>query len=109
MRTRLLRALVIPAAVAGGTLVVSCGGGGSGPGPMVLVGFNLPNIAGVALDQPLIYTFSDDVDPLSVTPDTLQVTGPAGFGFTFESIVVDGNLVAELPRLPRFDDYTDAG
>ena len=64
----------------------------------MLVGFNLPNIAGVALNQPLIYTFSDNVDPSSVTPDTIQVTGPAGFGFTFESIVVDSNLVAELPR-----------
>ncbi len=74
---------------------------------MVLVGFNLPNIAGVPLNQPLIYTFSDNVDPSTVTPDTLQVVGQPSF--TFETIVVDGNLVAELPSIPKFDDYSDSG
>ena len=111
MRNSVLRVLALPLALGVGATVTSCGGGGSGGGSsaMVLVGFNLPNIAGVALDTPLVYTFSQDVDPASVTPDTIQVTGPQDFGFTFETIVVDGNLVAELPRIPRFEDYSDGG
>src|SRR5689334_5668814 len=93
MRNSLLRVLALPLAVGVGATVTSCGGGGGsgGAGAMVLVGFNLPNIAGVALDTPLVYTFSQDVDPSSVTPDMIQVTGPQDFGFTFETIVVDGN------------------
>src|SRR5262245_52522836 len=110
MRTRLLRTLSTVSLAALAVSSASCGGGGgSGNDPMVLSGFNLPNIAGVALDQPIVFTFSDPVDPISVTPDTIQVNGPAGAGFTFESIVVDGNLVAFLPRIPTRKDYTDSG
>ncbi len=110
MRTRILRFIAVPAALAASLTAVSCGGGGAGA-DMVLVGFNLPNIAGVPLNQPLIYTFSDNVDPASATPDTLQVITltPGQPAFTFASIVIDGNLVAELPRIPTFDDYSDSG
>lgn len=107
MRHRSLRALTLTSALAAGAFASACGGGGSGSSSMVLVSFNLPNIAGVALNQPLVYTFSDNVDPASVTPDTIQVVGSPSF--TFESIVVDGNLVAELPFIPNFDDYHDSG
>jgi len=110
MRTRILRFIAVPAALAASLTAVSCGGGGGGT-DMVLVGFNLPNIAGVPLNQTLIYTFSDNVDPASATPDTLQVITltPGQPSFTFASILIDGNLVAELPRIPTFDDYSDSG
>ncbi len=74
---------------------------------MTLLGFNLPSVAGVALDQPLIFTFSDDVDPASVTPDNLSVTGAVGP--TFSSITADGIYLACLPRLPSAEDFSDAG
>jgi hypothetical protein len=86
----------------------SCGGGGGGGGPdLVLVGFNLPNISGIPLNNPLIFTFSRDIDISSITPDTLRVVGD--IGPFFETIVVDGNLACALPRGPNFEDYSDAG
>lgn len=108
MRNRITRLLSAAAVAALGVSAVSCGGaGGNGAENLVLVSFNLPNIAGVPLNQPLIFQFSDDVDPSSVTPDTIQVVGSPSF--TFEQIVVDGNLVAELPFIPNFEDYSDSG
>ena len=102
----------VPIAVASlafGLTTTSCGGGGStATNPdLVLLGFNQPNVAGVALNQPLVFTFSADVDPLSITPDTLRVVGATGP--FFELTHVDGNLVGLLPRTPNFDDYTDVG
>ena len=107
MLHRSIRSSSLFASLAVGALAASCGGGSSGAPEMVLVSFNLPNIAGVTLNTPLVYTFSDNVDPTSVTPDTIQVVGTPSF--TFESIVVDGNLVAELPFIPNFDSYSDSG
>lgn len=74
---------------------------------MELLGFNLPNVSGVALNQPLVFTFSDALDPTSVTPDTVQVVGAASP--SFDSITTDGSLLALLPRLPSFPDLSDAG
>jgi hypothetical protein len=45
---------------------------------LVLLGFNQPNVSGVALNQPLVLTFSADIDPLSITPDTLRIVGDTG-------------------------------
>ena len=89
--------------------MTSCGGGGSGggDGDLVLLGFNYPNVAGVVLNAPLIFTFSANVAPGSITPDTLRVVGATAP--TFETTVVDGNLVALIPTIPNFEDYRDAG
>ncbi len=89
--------------------MTSCGGGGGSGGgsDLVLLGFNLPNLAGIPLNNPLIFTFSANVNPLSITPDTLRVVG--AIGPFFETTVVDGNLVALNPDIPNFDDYSDAG
>jgi hypothetical protein len=115
MRIPILRGLASLLATTVAFSAVSCGGGGSTP-QMVLISFNLPNVAGVQLNAPLIWTFSDDVDPLSCTPDSIQIVGfktgttpPLPVGYTFEKIVVDGNLVAEIPFTPNFEDYTDSG
>src|SRR5262245_3953798 len=108
MRIRPLRLVGTASAALLSLAAVSCGGGGGGgPEQMVLVGFNLPNIAGVPLNSPLIFTFSADVDPFSVTPDTMQIVGSPSF--TFETIVVDANLVAQLPFIPNFEDFSDSG
>jgi hypothetical protein len=96
------------AALAFALTTTSCGGsGGVTDADLVLLGFNTPNIAGVPLNQPLIYTFSADIDGSSITPDTLRVVGATGP--FFETTVVDGNIVAQLPRSPNFEDYSDAG
>ena len=88
--------------------MTSCGGsGGGGATDLVLLGFNHPNISGVVLNAPLIFTFSQNIAPSSITPDTLRVVGArAPF---FETTVVDGNLVALLPAMPNFATYEDAG
>jgi hypothetical protein len=90
-----------------GAAVSSCGGDANSPSDLVLVSFNQPDVAGVPLNQPLIFTFSADVDPGTITPDTLRIVGQTGP--FFDSIVVDGNLVGLNPRSPNFDDYRDAG
>ncbi len=102
-------ALLFTAVLAVSLGATSCGGGGSGGGSneLVLVGFNKPNVAGIALNEPLIFTFSAAIDPASITPDTLRVTG--AIGPFFEQTVVDGNLVALLAQTPNFEDYSDAG
>lgn len=99
-----------------GLSTTSCGGGPGGVNTdLVLLGFNQPEVAGVALNQPLVFTFSTNVDPDSITPDSLRVVGQKVVApFTpipafFEQTVVDGNLVALIPRSPNFDDYTDCG
>lgn len=99
---------ILTLCVAFGVGTTSCGGGGGGTNPdLVLLGFNQPNVAGVALNQPLIFTFSADIDPVSITPDTLRVVG--AFGPFFERTHVDGELVALLPRAPNFGTLSDVG
>lgn len=99
---------VLTLCLAFGVGTTSCGGGGGGTNPdLALLGFNQPNVAGVALNQPLIFTFSADIDPLSITPDTLRIVG--AFGPFFELTHVDGNLVALLPRAPNFGNLSDVG
>lgn len=109
MRNRFWSAVPVAAVcLAFGLSTTSCGGGGPGTdAELVLLGFNQPNVAGVALNQPLIFTFSADVDYASITPDTLRIVGSTGP--FFEATLVDGNLVALLPRSPNFDDYSDVG
>ena len=107
-RSRHTCALLVLAVLMMAVGATSCGGGSSANEPeLVLVGFNVPNVAGIPLNQPLIFTFSTLIDPSSITPDTLRVVGVQGP--FFETTVVDGNLVALLPRVPNFDDYSDAG
>jgi hypothetical protein len=107
-RSRVLGALAVAAVCALALSAASCGSGGGGnTTDMVLLSFNLPNISGVPLNQPLIFTFSADVDPGSINPNVLRVQG--NNGPFFEDIVVDGNLVALLPRTPNRDTFSDSG
>ncbi|MCB9825629.1 MAG: hypothetical protein H6805_07340 [Planctomycetes bacterium] len=105
-RSSLIFALALTLAVS--VSMTSCGGKTGGPDPrFVLVSFNLPDISGIPLNQALILTFSEDVDPDTITLDTLRVIGATGP--FFEATIVDGNLVALLPRTPNFGDYSDVG
>lgn len=74
---------------------------------MRLTTFNVSGATDVALDQPLVFTFTQDVDLGTVTPDTLSVAGTPGAFFEFTT--ADGRRMALVPRVPNFGDYTDAG
>jgi hypothetical protein len=100
--------------------LAACGGsgGGGGSADLVLVSFNFPNVAGVPMNAPLIFTFSEPIDPVSVTPDTAQVVGVPDF--TFETVIVDVSssddcpgdalgIVALLPTVVTFEDDSDSG
>ncbi len=107
-RPRLSCVLMLTLTLAVSVSMTSCSGGdGDGNQDLVLVGTNLPGIAGIALNQPLILTFSALVDPFSITPDTLRVVGAQGP--FFETTVVDRNLVALLPAIANFENYSDSG
>lgn len=107
-RSRLTCAVVLILMLSVSVSMTSCGGGSGGENPdLVLLGFNVPNLSGIPLNQALIFTFSADINPQTITPDSLRVVGTAGP--FFEEIVVDGNLVALLPTTPNFADYSDAG
>ncbi len=107
-RSRFTCAVVLILVLGTAMTMTSCGGGAGGTNPdLVLLGFNVPNLSGIALNQPLIFTFSANINPSTITPDSLRVVGTAGP--FFEATVVDGNLVALLPTTPNFADYSDAG
>ena len=107
-RSHLTCALVLVLVLGTAVSMTSCGGGAGGTNPdLVLLGFNVPNLSGIALNQPLIFTFSADINPSTITPDSLRVVGLAGP--FFESTVVDGNLVALIPTVPNFANISDAG
>ncbi len=107
-RSRLVFTLVLVLMLSASVSMTSCGGGSGGTNPdLVLLGFNVPNLSGIALNQPLIFTFSASINPATITPDSLRVVGDRSP--FFESIIVDGNLVALLPTVPNFADYEDAG
>ncbi len=107
-RSRLTCALALILILGVSVTMTSCGGGSGGTNPdLVLLGFNVPNLSGIPLNQALIFTFSADINPQTITPDSLRVVGTEGP--FFEETVVDGNLVALLPTVPNFADYSDAG
>ncbi len=109
IRARLACIALMVSVVSVGTSMTSCGGGGGGGGDpdLVLVGFNLPNISGVALNTPIILTYSAPIDPQSVTLDTLRITGNPNP--QFDRTIVDGAVIAVLPQTPSFSDYSDVG
>ena len=107
-RSRLTSFLLVAVLLATSVTMTSCGGGAGGTNPdLVLLGFNVPNLSGIPLNQPLIFTFSASINPATITPDSLRVVGVSGP--FFESTIVDGNLIGLLPTVPNFADYSDAG
>jgi len=108
LRSRLTCTVALIVMLGFSVSMTSCGGGAGGTNPdLVLLGFNVPNLSGIPLNQALIFTFSAEINPQTITPDSLRVVGTEGP--FFEETVVDGNLVALLPTTPNFADYSDAG
>ena len=102
-------------------LAASCGGGGGGGGggvdsdydpsnDLVLLDVNVADFDGVAVNQALKFTFSEDLDPDSVRPETIQIRAGPQFGKqVFGNFLVDGATVHFYPRLPTLDDLSDGG
>ena len=79
-RSRFVFTLALVLLLTASVSMTSCGGGGAGgTNPdLVLLGFNVPNLSGIPLNQPLIFTFSANIDPATITPDSLRVVGDQG-------------------------------
>ncbi len=101
------------------------GGGGGGGGVLALLNFNLENINGVFLNERLVFEFSTEVDPASVSVDTIQIRfdgstvdrdgdgSPDNPGNTNATppgdFVVKGKKVFFNPRLPVKPTNSDTG
>ena len=94
---RLSCALFLTAALVLSLGATSCGGGGSGEADsdLVLLGFNVPNIAGVPLNQPLIFTFSNEIDPSSIQYRVLRPGGTCILAVTHPCFSSDGGWVKD--------------
>ena len=95
------------------TLLVSgCGGGGGGGGGFAITGVNLPpGFAGWKINRPIRISFSSEVDPGSVTNNTINVrlvNGAPAFG-TPSVDPADPKTVIWRPLCPTLDDLSDAG
>jgi hypothetical protein len=99
-----------------GLLAVSgCGGsGGSSTGDilpgLVLVNFEQSGEDNVPLNRILKFTFSAELDPDTVGPNSIQIReGPTFGGQVFGKYVIAGNVVRFEPRLPGLCGNTDSG
>ncbi len=110
----LVRAAMLALVLTG---ISSCSGGGIGLPPLRVVLFNFaPGFAGVHLNAPLELTFSTDVDPDSVTQDSIRIfttttstTFPDPGAPAIGRFDVQANVVRFLPRVPCLADLTDSG
>jgi len=95
----------------------SCSGGGIGLPPLSVLLFNFaPGFAGVNLNSPLELTFTTDVDPTTVSQDSIRiftttttVEFPDPGAPAVGEFVVVGAVVRFLPRIPEEPDLSDAG
>ncbi|MEE8106582.1 MAG: Ig-like domain-containing protein [Planctomycetota bacterium] len=110
-----LRAALVALVISG---ISACStGGGPGEPPLQVVNFNFaPGFGGVPLNAPLVLTFSTDVNPASVTPDSIRIftttttTAQTDPGAPAVGVyLTSGNVVTFLPQIPRRADLADAG
>ena len=104
------------AAIFVASVFASCGGGGGGsltqggPGQgLILLTFAQDNLDNVALNTPLVFKFSDTIDPATISPQTLQIRRGSAFGLTVAgTFFVTGATVRFEPRLPSLCDLSDS-
>jgi hypothetical protein len=95
----------------------SCTGGGAGIPPLSVLLFNFaPGFAGVRLNAPLELTFSTNVDPDTITSDSVRILTtttttqePDPGAPAIGEFVVVGAVVRFLPKVPEKADISDAG
>jgi hypothetical protein len=79
-------------------MTVGCGQRSSGGEPFAVRRIRVPEV--VFLNQELTVTFSEPVDALSVTPDTVRVVDDAGHAVPWLRREVGSKLVRLYPRAP---------
>ena len=97
--------------------LAACGGGGSGvmgggdtANTLVLVDVSVAGFDGVPLNEIIVFEFSEDLDPDTVRPDTIQIREGPNYGKQVPgNFRVDGNLVQFYPRIPTLPDLSDSG
>ncbi|MBI3847281.1 MAG: hypothetical protein HY292_21845 [Planctomycetes bacterium] len=107
-------------------LPLGCGGGGGGGGgDLTVSSFNLDAVRGTFLNEALVFTFSNNVDPASVTNQTIQLRYDASLldrngdgqpddpgntnAIPEGTFTVNGNIVTFRPKLPSRPNNSDAG
>ena len=99
-------------------VLAGCGGGGGsspggdsdGGGDLVLIDVSVGGTDGVALNQAIVFEFSEKVLANSVSPESIQVRlSPNNALQVPGDFRVSGNLVEFYPRLPGKPDLSDAG
>ena len=111
--------------MAASLMLASCGGGGGGGGKsgdltatdLVLIDVSVADLDGVPLNEWIDFEFSEELDPNSVRPDTIQIREGPNYGkqvpgFFRVGIVEEGKngrFVRFYPRLPTVDTLADGG
>jgi hypothetical protein len=108
----------VPFAILAAIAFAGCGGGGSSAGgeakhdlsDLVLVDVNVGGTDGVALNQIIVFEFSEEVVGSSVSPATMQIRlSPANAWQVPGDYNISGNIVEFFPRLPNQPDLSDSG
>lgn len=88
--------------------VAACGRGPDEPADLRLLGFQQAQSGGVLLNEPLVFHFSGELDPTSVTPSSARVLDPAGRLVPGAFRVEGARLIFE-PALALQADLSDGG
>jgi hypothetical protein len=118
----------VVALLAATATMTACGGGGGGgniggkPGTetatsLVLIDVSVADFDGVALNQTILFEFSELLFPDSVRPDTIQIRAgpnygkqvPGYFRVGIEEEGLDTRFVRFYPQLPTLPDLSDSG
>ena len=83
--------------------------GGCAPEPFALRSIEAGTPGSGRLDEPLRFTFNDDVDPGSVNAAALRVVRVGDGGEVSGSLAVSGSVVVFTPRLPCEPSRLDGG
>jgi hypothetical protein len=98
--------------------IVGCGGGGSSSGgeadddisDLVLIDVNVGGTDGVALNQVIVFEFSEEVVGSSVSSATMQIRLSPQNAWQVPGVYnISGNIVEFFPRLPNEPDLSDSG
>ena len=108
----------MPLALIAMLAVAGCGGGGSSSGgeadddisDLVLIDVNVGGTDGVALNQVIVFEFSEEVVGSSVSAATMQIRlSPANAWQVPGEYNISGNVIEFFPRLPTEQDLSDSG
>ncbi|MEN8148337.1 MAG: Ig-like domain-containing protein [Planctomycetota bacterium] len=106
----ILAIAVLPVMVAGCGSGSSSGGQAGTGGTLVLLDVSVGDFDGVPLNEIIEFEFSDDLNPDTVRPDTIQIRlGPNWGKQVAGDFEVEGRFVKFFPRLPVLPDLSDGG